>query len=136
MKKKAWEINQLSPLVLAYIGDAIYELMVRTYLLDKGNFKLNLLHNQTVATVNAVSQSKLVHYLEEILTEEERDIFRRGRNAKSGHVPKGADVIQYRHATGLEVVFGYLHLKQQHERIEELFYRIMTRTEIMEEKGE
>ena len=128
------DINLVSPLVLAYIGDAIYELMVRTYLLENGLYKLNLLHKQTVATVNAVSQSKLVHYLDEILTDEEKEIFRRGRNAKTSHVPKGADVIQYRHATGLEAVFGYLYLKQQFGRLDELFYRVMTRTEIMGEK--
>lgn len=136
MAKKILEIKQLSPLVLAYVGDAVYELMVRTYLLQKGFLKLQLLHKQTVATVNAVSQSKLVNYLEEILNEDERDILRRGRNAKSSHVPKGADVLQYRHATGLEAVFGYLYLKEEYPRLEELFYRIMTRTEIMEEKGE
>ena len=130
------ELKGLSPLVLAYIGDGIYELMVRNYLLHKGFINLKLLHRETVATVNAVSQSKLFNYLDEILTEEEREILRRGRNAKSGHTPKGADVLQYRHATGLEAVFGYLYLNQEHSRIEELFYRIMTRTEIMKEKEE
>lgn len=136
MAKRPLDINLVSPLVMAYIGDAIYELLVRTHLLEEGNYKLNLLHKETVATVNAVSQSKLVHYLDEILSDEEREIFRRGRNAKSGHVPKGAEVIQYRQATGLEAVFGYLYLKQEYDRLDELFYRIMTRTEIMGEKEE
>lgn len=114
------EINSLSPLQLAYIGDAVYELLVRTYLVKKG-LSVRKLHKTAVKYVKAEAQSNFVHALEEELTEAEKDLVKRGRNAKSNTVPKNADLIDYKYATGFEALVGYLFLMGEDKRIFELF---------------
>lgn len=110
-----------SPLVLAYMGDVVLELMVRERLVKKANMPVYKLHRMTVDHVCASAQSAAVEKLMGILTEEEIMIYKRGRNANGNHVPKNADPQDYRRATGLEALFGYLYLKGEKKRIDELF---------------
>ncbi|MGI6330896.1 MAG: Mini-ribonuclease 3 [Zhaonellaceae bacterium] len=113
--------EQISPLALAYIGDAVLELYVRTYLVWSGKQNVNILHKNAVQFVNASIQAKLLKSLEDDLTEEEITIAKRGRNAKSGHAPKNADMLDYRFSTGLECLIGYLYLKEDYRRLDEIF---------------
>ncbi|MEG0847758.1 MAG: ribonuclease III domain-containing protein [Niameybacter sp.] len=112
--------NTYSPLALAYIGDGVYELFVRTYVLSKGNMPVNKMHRASRELVRAGAQAKLYHLVEEQLTEEELQVLKRGRNAKSISAPKNADVTEYRHATGLEALIGYLYLEGKIDRIQEI----------------
>lgn len=111
----------LSPLTLAYIGDAVFELMVRTLVLADGNAPVNRLHKKARDQVNAKAQANFYFRIADMLTETEAAVFRRGRNAKSFTTPKHADLIDYRHATGLEALFGYLYLDGNMTRALELF---------------
>lgn len=122
------ECKYLNPLLLAYIGDAVYELKVREHLLTRGSVKMNGLHQQAVSLVNAGRQSRLYGELEPLLSEEEKDVFRRGRNAHSGHQPPGVSAAGYRRATGVEALIGWLHLTGRKDRLEEIF-RILFETE-------
>lgn len=113
----------IPPIALAYIGDAVYEVAVRQYLLSKANMRPNHLHRSATGLVSAKAQSRILTGIETELTEEERDMVRQGRNAKSGSIPKNADVLEYRHATALECLIGYLYSSGQHERMIELISR-------------
>ena len=115
------DVKSLSPLVLAYVGDAVYEIMARLYTLSSGNQPVNKLNRKTRAVVNAKAQAEMYFRIRPLLTEEEDAVFHRGRNANSHTSAKNADIIDYRHATGLEAVFGYLYLSGQRERAVELF---------------
>lgn len=112
--------NDYSPLALAYIGDCVYELFIRTYVLSKGNRSVNKMHKASRELVKASSQAKLYFLIQEDLTEEEQVILKRGRNAKSVSRPKNGDMTDYRHATGLEALIGYLYIEGKMERIKEL----------------
>ncbi|MEK3675573.1 Mini-ribonuclease 3 [Paenibacillus sp. FSL R10-2771] len=112
----------LSPIVLAYAGDAIYEVAVRQYLISLPNLRPNHLHRSATGLVSAKAQSTILAYLETVLTEEEKDVVRRGRNAKSGTIPKNADVLEYRHATAFECLIGHLYYTGQQARIQELVH--------------
>lgn len=114
------EPGQLSPLVLAYIGDAVYELAVRKYLVSRGGCNVNALHKEAVKYVKADTQARVLHALEGRLDETEAAVARRGRNAKSGHPPRGANVSNYRHSTGLESLIGYLYLQGKAARLDEI----------------
>lgn len=116
--------EQLPPLVLAYIGDAVYELYVRTGLIEAGLTKVNDLHRRAIKLVRAGFQAQFLQEIEGVLNEEELAIMRRGRNAKSGHVPKNADMIDYRYSTGFESLIGYLYLKGEQERLAELLAKV------------
>ncbi|MCL2336727.1 MAG: ribonuclease III [Firmicutes bacterium] len=111
---------ELPSVVLAYIGDAVYELAVREYLISCGLVNVNKLHREAVRHVCASSQASLFHALEDRLTPMEQAVIRRGRNAKSGHAPRGNNVIAYRESTGFESLVGYLYLKQEWSRLEEI----------------
>lgn len=113
-------VNQYSPLVLAYIGDAVYELFIRTLLVCEGNAPVNKLHKRSISYVKAKAQSNIIHGLMNLLTQEEQDVVRRGRNAKSGTIPKNADVTEYKYATGFESLVGYLYLKGDSKRLIEI----------------
>lgn len=108
--------SQYSPLVLAYIGDCVYELFVRTYLLKDKNEHVNKLHKSAESFVNNKAQSDLYLRIKDVLTEEEMAIFKRGRNANS-HPPKNALLRDYKSATGIEALIGYLYLSKQSDRI-------------------
>ncbi len=120
-KQGGIEPREVSSLALAYIGDAIYEIFVRTMVLSKGNAPVNKLHKQSREYVNAKAQAEMYHVIATCLTEEEQAVFRRGRNAKSFTTPKNMTLADYRHATGLEALFGYLYLKGDMQRALELF---------------
>lgn len=114
------DIRTYSPLTLAYIGDAIYELVIRTILVEKGNTQVNKLHNRASRLVKASAQSAMIEKLKPHLTEEEIAVFKRGRNAKSYTMAKNASMSDYRRATGFEALMGYLYLTEQWERMLEL----------------
>lgn len=114
-------VKMLSSLGLAYIGDCIFELMVRERMIAKGNMPVNRLHRMTVSYVCASAQSKAFGIIESSLNTDETAIYKRGRNANGNHIPKNANPADYRRATGLEALFGYLHLSGQNERVTELF---------------
>ena len=114
----------LSPLQLAYIGDAVYELLIRTHLLSKG-LNVNELHKATIKYVKAKAQSDIIHRIDESLSEEERTYVKKGRNAKSNTTPKNADLLDYKYATGFECLFGYLYLTNQDNRLDEIFKYII-----------
>ena len=115
------DINNISMLGLAHIGDAVYELLTRTMLCSDGNKKATELHRKTVALVNASAQAKAAEKLLPALTGEELAVFKRGRNAKVNSVPQKADIAQYHAATGLEALFGWLYLLGNTERINQLY---------------
>lgn len=113
------EARQLNPLQLALIGDGVYEVFIRNYILSNNtSLSANKIHIKAIGYVKAKSQSDIMHAIEEKLTQEESTIFKRGRNAKSATVPKNADVRDYRMATGFEALVGYLYLIGNKERLE------------------
>lgn len=114
---KEQDAKQYSPLTLAYIGDAVYEVIVRTILVERGNAPVNVLHKQASKLVKAEAQKNAYHRIKEQLTEEELSVFRRGRNAKSYSSAKNATIGDYRVATGFEALFGYWYLTGQTERM-------------------
>lgn len=114
------EVDTYSPVVLAYIGDAIYEVVIRTIVVSNGNAKVSSLHKQSAKLVKASAQAEMMKELRPELTEEELLIYKRGRNAKPYSVAKNASVKDYRVATGFEALMGYLYLSGQTERMLEL----------------
>lgn len=114
------EIRSYSPLVLAYIGDGIYDLVIRSMIVGKGNSNVNSLHRQTSQIVKAHTQSEMIGVLQQDLTEEELTIYKRGRNANSPTTAKNATIMDYRRATGFEALMGYLYLEDRMDRIMEL----------------
>lgn len=125
---KEMDIRTYSPLTLAYIGDAIYDLVIRTVVVERGNSSANRLHRKTVAYVNARVQARMIDALEEELTEEEMAVYHRGRNAKSYTAAKNASIIEYRKATGMEALCGYLYLQGRQERMLYLIRSAIART--------
>lgn len=117
---KANDPKQYSPLTLAYIGDGIYDLVVRTVIVEQGNARVNQLHRQVSGMVKASAQAQVFRNIEELLTEEELSIYKRGRNAKSYTMAKNASMTDYRMATGVEALMGYLYLQGRMSRILEL----------------
>lgn len=124
------EVNQYSPLALAFLGDSVYEQLVREKLTLFANMPANKLHNLAVKYVCCEFQSNAVDVILPILSEDEQDIMRRGRNSSGITAPKHSDVATYRRATGLETLFGYLDLLGRQERIQELFEKIWETVEI------
>ncbi len=116
--------RQLSPLNLAFIGDCIYEILVREALVCEANRPVNELHRESVKYVSAKAQTEAYAKIKDMLTEEETAQFKRGRNAKVGHSPKSATDAEYHTATGIEALFGYLYLSGKAERIKQLFAAI------------
>ena len=115
----------LSTLGLAHLGDGVYELMVRSWLMLHGKAKANDLHRATVQYVAAPAQAERFERIRPLLTQEESDVFRRGRNTDPHSVPKAASRAQYQTATGLEALFGWLYLQGRTERLNELFSAMM-----------
>ena len=110
------EAEQYSPLVLAYMGDAVYELYVRQMLIKKANTQVDKLHKSAIQIVKAEAQCEAFRKIENILTEKEMAVFKRGRNTKSS-VPKHSSVMEYRTATGLEALIGYIYISGDTERL-------------------
>ena len=119
------EVNSISMLVLAHIGDGVYELLVRTMLCAQGHSAVQQLHKLTVAQVNAPAQAAAVKKILPGLSDEELAVYKRGRNAKVNSIPQRASEAEYHAATGLEALFGWLYLRGRRDRISELFAMIM-----------
>ncbi len=120
---KMLSAEQYSPLTLAYIGDCVYELYVRTYLIKDANHNVNKLHKSATKYVCCKAQAELYRKIENMLTEAELAVYKRGRNTKS-HVPKNSEMKDYRIATGVEALIGHLYIKGENERICELLKHI------------
>ncbi len=119
------EIDKLSVLALAHVGDGVYELLVRTMLCARGIGKVSDLHRQTVSYVCAPAQAKYIAKVMPLLTEKETQMYKRGRNSKMHAAPQKATIGEYHAATGMETMFGYLYLKGEYSRIGELFRMMM-----------
>lgn len=117
--------KSMSGLSLAFVGDSVYELLVRQYVLSLGEARVQDLHRETVALVNAAFQAKAAEKLSAVLTEEELSYYKRGRNANSAHTPKNKSEAEYHRSTGFEALLGYLYLSEQYDRLEELFDMII-----------
>lgn len=118
-------IRQFSPLALAYLGDGVYELYVRNHVLRQGNCQNHKLHEKSKHFVSCEAQDRFLTMLTPILHEDELEIVRRGRNAKSNSKPRNADYGTYHAATGFEALWGYLYLAEEHERLQFLFDKIL-----------
>ena len=114
------DVNQMSPLVWAYIGDSVYEQYIRNYLVTNTKYKPHKLHIEATKFVKASAQASILLKLENVLTEEEKEIVRRTRNTENHHVAKNASVQDYMYATAFEGLIGYLHLTKQKERLNEI----------------
>ncbi|MDI3311038.1 MAG: ribonuclease III domain-containing protein [Thermoanaerobacterium sp.] len=114
------DVMNLSPLIMAFIGDSVYDLFIRTNISVKGNRPINKIHRECVNYVKASSQSEILKNLYDIFDEEEKDIIRRGRNVKSATIPKHAGIEEYRLATAFEALLGYLYLLGRYDRLDEI----------------
>ena len=114
------DISQMSPLVWAYMGDAVYEKFIREYVIRQGLCKNGLLHKKSIKYVSAKGQSQILKEIEDLLTDEEKDIVRRGRNSNPHSTAKNADIVEYKYATGFEALIGWLYLNEKEERLEEI----------------
>ncbi len=121
------DIRTYSPLTLAYLGDAVYELMIRTMVTTQGNAQVNKLHKKSTELVKASSQAQLMFKVMDLLSEEEQTIYKRGRNAKSTTIAKNASMSDYRTATGFEALCGYLYLTGRMDRLAELLIQGLDR---------
>ena len=117
---KEVDIREYSPLTLAYIGDSIYDLVIKSLVINGGNKQVQKLHAETSSLVQASAQSKMMRTIQEILTEEEHAVYKRGRNAKSVSPAKNQSITDYRRATGFEALLGYLYLKKDYKRLLDL----------------
>ena len=115
------QARMYSPLTLAFLGDAVYSLLVRNMLSLSANKPAGKLHKESIQYVNAAFQAQMIRDLLPVLTEDETSVFKRGRNAHSSHSPKNQSDAAYRYATGLETLYGYLYLCGNTERIKEIF---------------
>lgn len=120
INKTQQDINQLSPLTWAYVGDCVFELYIRTHLVDTTKLKPHKLHIESIKYVKASSQAEMLKNIYEELTDEEKDIVRRGRNAENHHLPKNSNVQEYMYATAFEALIGYLYLCNNMERVREI----------------
>lgn len=118
--KEEIDVDTMSPLVWAYVGDCVYELYVRSHLVNKTRLKPHMLHIKTIEYVKASAQSKILKKINEILTDEEKEIVRRGRNTENHHLPKNANPQDYMYATAFEALIGYLYLTKKDERLQEI----------------
>ena len=119
------DVNMLSPLNLAFVGDTVFDLFVRERLVCQANRPVNKLHNKAAAVVKASAQAKAVERIRDRLTEQEQSVIRRGRNARVNHKAKNMSEADYHLATGLEALFGYLYLKGETDRLGEIFEMII-----------
>ncbi len=120
IKKSKDEIQLMSPLTWAYIGDAVYELYVRNKLINETNMKPHKLHIEAIKYVKAKSQADKLNEIYEMLNDEEKDIVRRGRNTQNHHLPKNSNVQEYMYSTAFEALIGYLYLTEQNDRLKEI----------------
>ena len=124
-EKNETDVNMLSPLTWAYVGDAIYELYVRTNLVNNSKLKPHKLHIESIKYVKAKAQADILKRIEDSLTDAEKDIVRRARNAENHHLPKNADPADYMYSTAFEGLIGYLYLTKKDERLKEILKMCM-----------
>ena len=128
------DVRELNPLQMAYVGDTVHDLYVRSMLLSRG-MTVGKMHKQAVRMVSAGAQARMLEAIEPELSEAEADVARRGRNSQAKHAaPKHADPADYAHATGLEALWGYLYLSGQPQRLDELIKLALARTEELWQK--
>ena len=120
INKSESEINQLSPLVWAYVGDCVYELYIRTHLVDTTKLNPHKLHVEAIKYVRAGAQAELLKDISDKLSDEEKDIVRRARNTNNHHLPKNSNVQEYMYSTAFEALIGYLYLIKRYERVKEI----------------
>lgn len=120
LKRDITEVKLMPPLTWAYIGDCVYELYIRTKLVNETKLKPHELHIKAIGYVKAKAQAEILKNIYDKLTEEEKDIARRGRNAENHHLPKNANVQEYMYSTAFEALIGYLYLTKQNERLKEI----------------
>lgn len=120
VKRIQEDINMLSPLTWAYVGDCVYELYIRTKLINETNLKPHKLHIEAIKFVKAKAQAELLQRIYDNLTDDEKNVVRRGRNAQNHHLPKNSNVQEYMYATAFEALIGYLYLTKQNKRIKEI----------------
>ena len=119
------KINSMSPLTWAYIGDAIYELYIREHLIETTNLKPNRLHREAIKFVKASEQANALKQIQDMLTDEEKEIVRRGRNTQNHHLPKNANLDDYTHATAFEALIGYLYLCKNETRLNKILQKVI-----------
>ena len=124
-KKDIEDVNLMPPLVWAYVGDSVYELFIRTHLVNNTKLNPHKLHIEAINYVKAKAQAEILERIQEYLTDEEKDIVRRGRNAQNHHLPKNANIADYSHATAFEALIGYLYLSKQDERLKEILLKVI-----------
>lgn len=129
---KTADVSSLSPLTLAFVGDTVFDLLTRTELVCEANRPVNALHTMASKRVCAAAQAESLRKILPLLTEDETAVFKRGRNAHTGGIPKHASSADYHYATGLESLFGWLYLKGETERIKELYNAMQTDGEVSE----
>ncbi len=129
---KQEDVKQMSPLVWAYMGDAVYEKFIREYVIKQGMCKNGLLHKKSIKYVSANGQVEILKRISCFLTEEEQDIVRRGRNANPHSHAKNADIVDYKYATGFEALIGYLYLMGQEERLYEILEKCVENAKMIE----
>jgi len=116
------DVCSYSPLALAYMGDGVYEVLIRTRVMNRGSMQVNKMHKKSASLVKAEAQARMIQALQEELTEEETAVYKRGRNAHSASSAKNASIRDYRMATGFEALVGYLYLTGQYERLLKLVH--------------
>ena len=124
IEKDETEVNMTSPLTWAYVGDCVYELYIRTNLVNKTNLKPHKLHIESIKYVKAKAQAEILQKIYDDLTDEEKDIVRRGRNSENHHLPKNCDVKDYMYATAFEALIGYLYLTKKEDRLKEILEKV------------
>ena len=124
-EKSETDVNMLSPLTWAYVGDSVYELYIRTNLVNNTKLKPHKLHIESIKYVKAKAQAEILKRIESYLTDEERDIVRRARNAENHHLPKNADPADYMYSTAFEGLIGFLYLTKKDERLKEILKMCM-----------
>ena len=125
-KRDIDEVRQMSPLTWAYVGDSVYEQYIRTYLINTTRLKPHELHVKAIKYVKAKAQADILQKIEKELTEEEKDIVRRGRNTQSHHIAKNASFQDYMYSTAFEALIGYLYLTKQDERLKVLLQNVVS----------
>ena len=119
---KTVDVRTYSPLALAYIGDAVYEVLIRTRVMNQGNMQVSKMHKKSAELVKAPTQAEIIKLLLDELSQEEMAVYKRGRNARSATMPKHATMTEYRMATGFEALVGYLYLEGRHDRLLKLIH--------------
>lgn len=125
-RKEKIDVDSMSPLIWAYVGDSVYELYIRTHLTNITKMKPHQLHIKSIQYVKAGAQADILEKLMEHLTEQEKEIVKRGRNAENHHLPKNATVQEYMYSTAFEALIGYLYLTRQDERLKEILEMCIT----------